>query len=363
MISLLISPLLVLLGILGVPVSPLHDVAPYKPGPGPWRVEILEETWRDDARIKDGKAREVPVRVYLPRSDDPAPATERLPVVVFSHGMGGSRDGYEYIGRHLASHGYIMVHPQHAGSDTPAIIELAKESRRNGKRPGVAGIIDEGTSDPDNLVDRPLDVAFVLDRIKGHATLGPLADMERVAVAGHSFGSYTALASAGMRVELPESHKGPVRSFRDARIKAAIAMSPQGPGVMGIRADAWEPITMPVLLITGSKDMGQGDRAVAWRLTPFDKIASKNTLLLFIDGATHMTFSGAEGQRGLLGAGPRRTVERHTGFVEQVCTAFLDAHLRGDSAARAWLDAKAIEALSERECELRSKGSPAPKGQ
>ena len=38
-------------------------------------------------------------------------------MIVFSHGLGGTRDGYEYLGRHWASYGYVSVHLQHKGSD------------------------------------------------------------------------------------------------------------------------------------------------------------------------------------------------------------------------------------------------------
>jgi hypothetical protein len=44
-------------------------------------------------------------------------AATALPLVVFSHGIGGSRQGYSYLGRHWASQGYASLHLQHVGSD------------------------------------------------------------------------------------------------------------------------------------------------------------------------------------------------------------------------------------------------------
>lgn len=355
---------------------------PYKATAGPWTVEVVEETWSDPSRVTDRKAREVPVRVYMPRRDDgkglpvnPQEKTPmRYPVVVFSHGLGGSRDTYEYIGRHLASHGYLVIHPQHAGSDTPAIRELVRDGdkeggvgsrlRRENRRAGrVARLVNEGTSDPANLVNRPLDIRFVIDQAAKHPKLGAAADMTQIAVAGHSFGSYTTMAVAGMRVNLPAEHGGPVRSFRDERVKAIIAMSPQGPGVMGVEEDGWSKIDLPALLITGSKDMGQGDRAVSWRLTPFEKLRHPGTQLLYIDGATHSTFSGAINPFNASRSTPRDVLERHVGYVKQTCAAFLDHHLRGDATARQWLAERAIEKLSDGECQLRRKknaGESAP---
>ena len=83
-----------------------------KSGPEGWRaagpdqVEVARFEWTDAARH-----RSVPVKIYYPKS------AGRCPVIIMSHGLGGTRDGYEYLGRHWASHGYVSVHPQHVGSD------------------------------------------------------------------------------------------------------------------------------------------------------------------------------------------------------------------------------------------------------
>lgn len=50
-------------------------------------VATAEYVWRDEAR-----GREVPVKLYFPAGDAGGP----FPVIVFSHGLGGSRDGYRY---------------------------------------------------------------------------------------------------------------------------------------------------------------------------------------------------------------------------------------------------------------------------
>src|SRR5438128_1597060 len=63
-------------------------------------------TVRDDQRSRD-----IPVRVYLPTAPGPAP------VVLFSHGLGGSRENSPFLGRHWSARGYAVVFMQHAGSD------------------------------------------------------------------------------------------------------------------------------------------------------------------------------------------------------------------------------------------------------
>src|SRR5262249_53880066 len=65
-----------------------------------------------DFTVKDaGREREIPIRVYLPAKKEAAP------VVLFSHGLGGSRTGSKYLGDHWAARGYVAVFLQHPGSD------------------------------------------------------------------------------------------------------------------------------------------------------------------------------------------------------------------------------------------------------
>src|SRR5205809_726495 len=56
--------------------------------------------------------RKVPVKIYFPTTA-PGP----FPVVLFSHGLGGTRDGYAYLGSQWSASAYVVVHLQHIGSD------------------------------------------------------------------------------------------------------------------------------------------------------------------------------------------------------------------------------------------------------
>jgi predicted dienelactone hydrolase len=65
-----------------------------------------------DLVVKDEKrSREIPIRVYLPTDQAAAP------VVLFSHGLGGNREGSAFLGKHWAARGYVAVFVQHPGSD------------------------------------------------------------------------------------------------------------------------------------------------------------------------------------------------------------------------------------------------------
>ena len=61
--------------------------------------------------VDEDRQRTVPVKVYLDGSNAPQP------VVLFSHGLGGSRENNVFLGKHWAAAGYVGVFMQHAGSD------------------------------------------------------------------------------------------------------------------------------------------------------------------------------------------------------------------------------------------------------
>ncbi|MFN0011668.1 MAG: alpha/beta hydrolase family protein [Phycisphaerales bacterium] len=360
--------------------------------PGRYTFTTVDQTWHDA-----GRERDVPVRIYTPvASTTPSGPAEPWPVIVFSHGAGGSREGYAYAGRHLASHGYLVILPQHAGSDTPAMREALgaddpekKEAIRDRLRErmrerlkaklsgqGAAGDKDESlvdgaradfskefgdvaegplgkmTSDPANLENRPRDISFVLDEIGRRPELAALADMSRVGVAGHSFGAYTSLASVGLRVKVD----GEERSWPDSRARAAVAMSPQGRGVMGIYDGSWEKIGVPVLCLTGTKDMGQGQRAAAWRRDILGHITAPTTFIEITD-ANHMTFGMSkdglsDSQRARGGA----YNEAHNRLIRIALTAFVDAYVRGDAGARAFVEADGLREAVQAEASFERAG-------
>src|SRR5450432_2590905 len=73
-------------------------------------TDFVRFDWNDSARN-----RAVPVKIYFP-TDGSGP----FPVIIFSHGLGGTRETYEYLGRQWAANGYVSVHLQHIGTDDSA---------------------------------------------------------------------------------------------------------------------------------------------------------------------------------------------------------------------------------------------------
>jgi predicted dienelactone hydrolase len=291
--------------------------ANYKKASGPCQVETVKYEWHDGRRNRD-----VPVKIYYPTN-----ASSPAPVIVFSHGLGGTREGYEYLGRHWASHGYVSVHLQHVGSDDAAWKGKLKpmESMR------------AAAANWRNAADRPQDVTFAIDQILRLAQetepfIGRL-DTNRIGMAGHSFGAYTTLAAVGQRL-------GPVANrLSDPRIKAAIAMSAPVPTLNAEKA--YDLIKVPVYHLTGTRDDSPiGDTKPEQRRFPFDHTTGSNQYLLTFTGGDHMVFSG----RSALLANRSKDVVFHS-LILMSTTAFWDAYLRGDTTGRQWLDQGGFKAV------------------
>lgn len=289
--------------------------------PGPGAVTTTTAEWRDE-----GRRREVPVRLYQPSGDGP------FPVVVFSHGLGGTRDGYSYLASRWASQGYVCVHLQHVGSDD-SVWRGADDKVKAMKR---------AMADPRNAINRPLDVTFAIDtltRLNGEA--GPLKgklDLARIGLAGHSFGAYTTLASVGQSFAGARQAAG---RFKDERIKAAIAMSAPVPGRQTDLDAVFGGITTPCFHMTGTRDevAALNDTKPEQRRLPYDHSHGERYLMI-LDGGDHMIFAGR--------AGPGLDQAREAAFLEAILagsSAFWDACLRDDAEARRWLAKGSFAAL------------------
>jgi len=299
---------------------------------GPHAVITSDATWQDKAR-----GREVPVRIYAP---DANTAAGPLPAIVISHGLGGSRVGYAYLARHLAGHGYLCVVPTHLGSDTSILLG------------GGWGSLLNALGDANNLVLRPGDVSFVIGRMTAPdapAVLKGRVDANRIGVAGHSFGAYTALAVAGQTIRTGDGNE---RGFGDERVKAAIAMSPQGPGRIGLSEKSWDAVRIPVMIMTGSRDYSLGGSLdVRSRRYAFDHMPPGEKYLLWIEYASHLAFSDNDRNPMDLGQFIQRD-PRHHPWILAAATAFFDACLKGDAKARDWLRQGQIEKVSDGQAKL-----------
>lgn len=313
------------LAVLGFVFSLLTARAELRPD---WRTDpatnavvITRDEWRDANRD-----RVVPVKIYSPESGG-GPA----PVILFSHGLGGTCEGYEYLGRFWAAHGYVSVHLQHAGSD-----DGVWKDARLGQRMST---MRQAAAQPRNAINRAQDISFVIDELTRlaatNATWRAKLDLQRVGVAGHSFGAYTTLAVGGA------VYSGwNVTSLADARVKAGMPMSAPVPANQARLEAAFAGVKIPCLHMTGTKDHSPiGDTKAADRRLPFDHCRNSDQYLITFTGGDHAIFGGRD--RWLGGA-------KDDEFQRLICQsslAFWDAYLREDSRAKEWLTTKFKAAL------------------
>ena len=306
--------------------TPAETVKTTRPAYDPLRVEAdvlpepVELVAHDSAR-----ERGLPLLAYLPVAGEPAP------VLLFSHGLGGSRHGSAFLGRHWAARGYVAVFLQHPGSDEPIWRNAPPRKRREAMERAASGA---------NFTLRVEDVGFVLDQLAtwSRAEEHPLferLDLEHVGMSGHSFGAVTTQAVSGQRF-------GALGAFAtDARIDAALPMSPSPPK-RGDTEESFGDVEVPWLLMTGTlDDSAIGGQTAASRREVYPALSLECARYeLVLDGAEHSAFT----ERRLPGDKAARDPDHHRRILA-LSTAFWDGYLRGDAAALAWLHGDGARAV------------------
>ncbi len=301
----------------------------YKIKPGAFKVKRAD----DDKGLHDpDRDKRIPLRITWPEGEGP------FPLIVFCHGALGSKSGAEPLVTHWASHGYIVIQPTFGDS-----VSLMTEEEKRQVR-SIQSLLNS----PRVLKQwdqRPRDVSHVLDSLdeleKQFPGIRGRIDREKIAVAGHSYGAHTTMLLAGMRPVHPFSRK--TVSFRDARIKAFIAISPQGPG-KSLKEASYQSMTGPMLMITGDNDgspmRGKENLAGDWRRKAYEYAPAGDTYLLWIKDAHH-GFGGINGNARWPGAGPNAPDQVLT--IKSTCLAFFDAYVQENKEARAYLASDTIE--------------------
>ena len=324
--------------------------APFAMPRGPFRVETTDVLIHDAAQNKDLELR---VRIPVPASGTVAP-TDGWPLVIFSHGAGGSRAAFADLLDFWASHGYASIAPTHADS-----IELRK---RRGGADARELLTPEGRTkllSEVRLGDRVADCTSILDRLGDVSAAVAQAggaeftiNARQLAIAGHSAGAYTAQLAAGVKARAAGVGRRGLgfTSIGDARFKAAIIISGQGTASRLLGEDSWSDVKIPLFVITGSLDdspPNMGHETPESRQHPFAK--SRGTAnggppayLLFIEGATHSSYQG-KATSTLLGEQPTTDVCQIQDSVATGTLVFLNAHLRAEAEALALLNGPRLQ--------------------
>lgn len=274
---------------------------------------VVEGKWTNQA-----SGRVVPFRARVPEGEG------KRPTVLISHGLGGSLDAMEYLGEHWVRQGYLVVHLQHPGSDSSIWMGMVLNREETVK---AATSVEEFTA-------RVKDVRLALERLRTEPSLAARHDGGEVAVCGHSYGARTSMALSGERFPA-----APNADLADPRIRAAIVLSP--PPYSG--RERFSAIGIPQFHWTGTKDVTpiEESQDPALRLAPFRESSNPSSYLVVLDGADHMTFSG----RLPVSPERRENYRRWHALMAEATTRFLDATLKADRKAKAWLDGDGLKSL------------------
>ena len=337
-------------------VYPPEDLGPTA-DPGPYPVGVRTLMLFDSSRpnVQGTGPRPVTVEVYYPSTPaavagvprdvvsvlgvpvaetrsfrDVALAQGPFPLVLFSHGNDGIRFQSFFFASHLASHGYVVVSPDHHGN---TFVDA------------LLGIVD-----PNVVTNRPLDLSFLIDQFSAFTaetgnTFAGAIDTARIGASGHSFGGYTVFAIAG--------GTSPLGTFTDPRVRAVLPQAPAAP----FPSEFFGTITIPTLILGGSID--ETTPFDSQQLAPFQALPSGAAVVGLgqLTDAGHFTFSDfCEVQRDLLaflGGFDEACQPRHLPWrrahdiVNYLSLNFFDAVLRGDAAALGRLDPQVVAAIED----------------
>lgn len=359
----------------------------YFPGESPFAAGVIP-----DARIHDAqRSLDVVMTIEYPTRGG------AYPVIVFSHAYGSSKDAYVALTEYWVGHGYVCIKPSHSDAGTvreplrqrPAPGQGEERGRReresrSSRTPGVEVTSVSQQPAPESLwqtqtaadwQNRTRDITLILDSIgqleQKYPELAGKIDHARIGVGGDSYGAFTTMLLSGMT----SFKTNPPLHPTDPRIRAALAISPQGASeVFGLTPESWRDVRIPMMFLTGSADRGLGEYGdPKWRHDPFAYSPAGDKYFISFAGARHSTFAGNSGVisdsevmrnsrpqvdpwgnpvampassstgRGISGVQSRRRI---LGSIQLTTIAFWDAYLKNDANALDYLKSDAFMSMN-----------------
>lgn len=283
------------------------------------------------------------------------------PLLVLSPGFAIGSKTYAWLAEHLASYGFVVIAPDHGEELDPSLLWRSTIQRQR----DILNVL-----------------SFVGEQLETRGAFEGLIDTERTAVAGHSYGGYTALAAGGARLDTDSlatscqtayETNDPVVFLCDALLPHVVEMAklagldsaPKGlwpllgdypvRAVISMAGDAvvfgpagLAEITVPVMAIGGTADK---DSPYMWAAHPtYENVSSQRKVRIALIDAAHMIFTGpCTSVRGIVKLIPNEfcadpawdKYDAHD-LIKHFTTAFLLAELKQDKAAAAALTPDAV---------------------
>lgn len=145
------------------------------------------------------------------KDSPPLEGCPRVPLVLFSHGLGGCALQSLFITEELARHGYVVAAPDH----TDAACAIGSDDVKVGNIRTDNSFLTPGRWTDQNEIDRLHDLREVIRLVANDPQLARIVDVSRIGAVGHSLGGYTVVGMAG---GWP--------AWKTPEIKAVLALSP-----------------------------------------------------------------------------------------------------------------------------------------
>ncbi|MGP1384157.1 MAG: alpha/beta hydrolase [Thainema sp.] len=327
-----------------------------QPGPYPFGAETI--TVSNPALRQTARGLSVnydfSVDIYAPQG-----LNEPAPIVIVSHGFGAVKENFVSVAEHLASHGFVVMVPDHVGSDL-----AYRQSYLQGRLNTLLS--------PVEFLNRPQEISFLIDELEQLVTSDPhwagLLNLDQIGVMGDSLGATTVLSLAGAEINYARlmdtcqaetvqlnvalylqcrAQYLPPEDFQlgDPRIKAAIAAHPLSSGIFG--PEGISQIEIPILLTAGSRDIVAP--MMTEQIHPFVWMSATEKYLALFDPATHFITSEQSPQGAEMI--PRWLIGEHQEFGRAyygvLSIAFFKTYLRNQPEFASYLSSAYAQFMSD----------------
>ncbi|MDR1492407.1 MAG: hypothetical protein LBT05_06785 [Planctomycetaceae bacterium] len=269
--------------------------------------------------------RSIPVKIYFPLE-----RKEKCPVIIFSHGLGGSNEKCAYLGQTWATNGFISAHIQHHGLDE----DVWKGKIRPIKE--LRDVYDQHWSGRLQAND----IRFVLAQLdllaKSDHVFGKMLDMSCVGAAGYDLGGLASMLVAG---QIPSDGGF---YLHDMRIKAIVVMSPPVFTSTALASQVYSAMNTPALFFTGTNDNGIIGKTQSWqRRIPFDFMQDADRFLITYRDADHLIYAGHD-----IRVTKIESDHKYQNNIAQASQLFWRAYLRNEPAVKAYFQGPTLGGIA-----------------
>jgi predicted dienelactone hydrolase len=236
-------------------------------------------------------------------------ACPRVPLVLFSHGLGGCGLQSTFLTEELARRGYVVAAPDHADAATCGIDgEALRLQNLRTEQP----LLEPARWNDQSEIGRLHDLRATIAKVSSDPALARIADTTRIGAVGHSLGGYAVLALGGAWP-----------TWRTHEVKAVVALSPF---VMPFIAHGTLPkLAIPVMFQGAEFDWGmtpamEGPKG-AFAASPAPKYYVR------LRGGTHVEWTNL-GCLGVSSVAACLQQRPNATLIYRYVSEFLDRHLK-----------------------------------